>query len=139
MVVFDCVCAFGHVFEGLFDSVQSLDEQIAARLVTCPKCGSTEVRRKPAAPHVRKTREEAAQEESPEGLMRRRLYQMASSLMKESTYVGEDFAREARAIHEGRSPKRTIHGKATPSEVQSLIEDGIGILPLPDDFSHEKN
>ncbi|HAW44806.1 MAG TPA: DUF1178 domain-containing protein [Sutterella sp.] len=135
MVVFDCECEFGHVFEGLFDSSESLEMQLKAGLVSCPKCGSTSVKRLPSAPYVKS----AKTEESLEGEVRRKLYQMASNLVKNSVYVGDDFAREARAIHEGRAPERTIHGKCTPTEVKALIEEGIGILPLPDDFGHEKN
>jgi hypothetical protein len=45
--------------------------------------------------------------------------------------VGDAFATEARAIHEGRSEDRGIYGQATPAEVWDLIEDGVPIAPLP--------
>ena len=41
------------------------------------------------------------------------------------------FAREARAMHEGRSPERAIHGEARIDEARRLIEDGIPVAPLP--------
>ena len=46
-------------------------------------------------------------------------------------YVGDRFAAEARAIHEGKAEDRGIYGQATPTEVKSLVEDGVPIAPLP--------
>jgi hypothetical protein len=46
-------------------------------------------------------------------------------------YVGDTFAREARAIHEGKSEERGIYGEASPKEVTALIEDGVRVAPLP--------
>jgi hypothetical protein len=45
--------------------------------------------------------------------------------------VGESFAAEARAIHEGKAEERGIYGQATPAEVQELVDDGVPIAPLP--------
>ncbi len=46
-------------------------------------------------------------------------------------YMGDAFATEARAIHEGRSEDRGIYGEATPTEVKELVEDGVKVAPLP--------
>ena len=46
-------------------------------------------------------------------------------------YVGDTFAREARAIHEGRSEERGIYGEASPREVKALVDDGVKVAPLP--------
>ncbi|MFT6452916.1 MAG: hypothetical protein ACJA06_002422 [Halocynthiibacter sp.] len=48
-----------------------------------------------------------------------------------SDYVGADFAREARAMHDGDTPERAIHGEAEPEETRALLEDGVPVLPLP--------
>lgn len=45
--------------------------------------------------------------------------------------VGQNFAEEARAIHEGKAEDRGIYGAASVEEVKELIEDGIDVLPLP--------
>ncbi len=47
--------------------------------------------------------------------------------------VGDGFAKEARAIHEGEAPERGIYGRASGKEVEALLDDGIPILPLPPD------
>src|SRR5690606_39405810 len=46
-------------------------------------------------------------------------------------YVGDAFAREARAIHAGESEARPIYGEATPAEVRDLKADGVPCAPLP--------
>ncbi|MEQ3625017.1 MAG: DUF1178 family protein [Celeribacter sp.] len=48
-----------------------------------------------------------------------------------SDYVGDRFAREARAMHLGDAPHRAIHGEARPEEARALIEDGVQVAPLP--------
>ena len=46
--------------------------------------------------------------------------------------VGDKFAEEARAIHDGEKPDRGIRGKASKEQVDALLDDGIEIMPLPD-------
>jgi hypothetical protein len=43
--------------------------------------------------------------------------------------VGDAFASEARAIHEGKAEDRGIYGQATPKEVRDLVEDGVPVAP----------
>ena len=52
-------------------------------------------------------------------------------LLQRSSYVGERFADEARAIHLGESDARAIHGKATRAEAEQLADEGIPVTPLP--------
>lgn len=48
-----------------------------------------------------------------------------------SDYVGDRFAKEARAMHDGEAPERAIYGEANVQEAASLIEDGVPLAPLP--------
>ena len=48
-----------------------------------------------------------------------------------SEYVGMSFAAEARAIHDGDAPERSIWGETRPDEAMRLIADGIPVAPLP--------
>ena len=52
MKVFDLQCEAGHGFEGWFGSEEDYQSQCARGLLTCPLCGSAEVRRLPSAPYV---------------------------------------------------------------------------------------
>ncbi|MBM3388023.1 MAG: DUF1178 family protein [Betaproteobacteria bacterium] len=45
--------------------------------------------------------------------------------------VGGRFAEEARRIHYGESPERGIRGQTTPHERESLLDEGIEVIPLP--------
>ena len=57
--------------------------------------------------------------------------EIKARIEKTHDYVGDTFAREVRAIHDGETQDRPIYGEATASEVKALIEDDIPIAPLP--------
>lgn len=48
-----------------------------------------------------------------------------------SEYVGNDFATQARAMHDGDAPEKAIYGEAKLDEARKLLEDGVPVLPLP--------
>ena len=63
--------------------------------------------------------------------MRAMIRDLHQKLTENSTDVGENFPREARAMHEGDAPQRSIHGRATFEEAKALAEEGIPVMPLP--------
>jgi len=131
MIVFDLRCGAGHVFEAWFGSSADYDGQQERGLVSCPICGDGAIEKAPMAPRLgAKAHEEAP---SPKK-MKAMLAEMAAlqkKMLETSDYVGERFPDEARAIHLGETDARAIHGKATPADAKSLIEDGINVSPLP--------
>ena len=56
---------------------------------------------------------------------------MVRHVMTHTEDVGERFAEEARKIHYGEAEERGIRGQASRDETQSLLEEGISVLPLP--------
>ena len=131
MIIFDLRCeARGHVFEAWFGSSEDYESQRARGLVACPVCGSGEVAKAPMAPAV-----PAKGNRSPSPQEVKDMMAAAASaqqrLLEASEPVGERFADEARAIHLGEAEARAIHGRATPAEAESLIEEGVPIAPLP--------
>ena len=46
--------------------------------------------------------------------------------------VGEDFPRQARAMYRGDMTQRLIKGMCTRKEARELVEEGIGVVPLPE-------
>ena len=66
-----------------------------------------------------------------QAMMMEALSQVRAHVEENFDNVGDAFAREARAIHEGRSEQRGIYGEATPAEVKALKEDGVPVAPLP--------
>jgi hypothetical protein len=110
--------------------------QAAGGLVECPVCGSKSVRKQIMAPAVAgaKKRGEPAAPGAPEGrrqMMMEAMAHVRRHVEENFDYVGDTFAREARAIHAGKSEDRGIYGEATPAEVKGLVEDGVPVAQLP--------
>ena len=122
MIVFDLQCADGgEVFEAWFRSSAEFDEQRSAGLVQCPFCSSSNVAKAPMAPRVpRKGSSPLA-----------KLAAAQAEMLKDSRWVGDEFAATARAMHSGDMEPAQVHGQATVAEAKSLVEDGVPVAPLP--------
>ena len=64
------------------------------------------------------------------GEMMEKLAGAQQEMLKESKWVGRDFAEEARAIHYGETDAHQIHGEASPDEAKMLAEEGVTVAPL---------
>ena len=62
---------------------------------------------------------------------KRRVTGVNGNVMANTEDVGERFPEEARRIHYGESEERGIRGRASPRDTEALLEEGIGVLPLP--------
>jgi hypothetical protein len=60
----------------------------------------------------------------------RKVVELQAEALKSSTWVGDAFAEQSRAIHYGEREAEQIHGQATPDEAQALHDEGIAIMPL---------
>ena len=132
MIIFDLRCGpQGHVFEAWFGSSEDYEAQQARGLVACPICGAAKVGKAPMAPRVPASG--SASEMAPEA-MKAMLSDMAAAqkkMLESSEHVGDRFPDEARAIHLGEAEARSIHGRASRAEAESLIEEGVPIAALP--------
>lgn len=140
MIHFDLKCAEGHSFDSWFQSSDAFDKLLAAGHVACAVCGSTSVEKALMAPRVRPSRNAAAPApdtgtkgalSAPKSEAEAALAELRRKVEANATYVGGNFAKEARAIHDGDQPDRPIYGEAKPEEARALIEDGVPVLPLP--------
>jgi hypothetical protein len=136
MIRYALHCDADHGFEAWFGSSSDYDDQSARGLVECPFCGSRQVSKQIMAPAVAGTKRtgpvpapEVAQKM--QAMMMEMAREVRSHVEQNFDYVGDAFAREARAIHEGQSEKREIYGEATPAEVKALKEDGVPCAALP--------
>lgn len=59
-------------------------------------------------------------------------------VLSQTENVGNRFAEESRRIHYGDSDPRAIRGVATREEVEELVEEGIGVVPIPDVFDDDR-
>lgn len=59
-----------------------------------------------------------------------KLAEVQAEALKSSTWVGEAFAEQSRAIHYGERKPEAIHGQASPDEAKALLDEGITVMPL---------
>lgn len=152
MIAFDLSCSSGHRFEGWFASSQDFDVQQSGGLLACPVCDDGSVHKILSVPNVGRkgnqaittpaksleVRETASGEVMnaptlPPAMveMMHKLSAAQSEMLKQSQWVGDEFAETARAIHYGEEDDRLIHGETSRDEAEALAEEGIAIAPLP--------
>ena len=138
MIQYSLKCDQDHSFESWFQSGEAFDKLKAAGHVTCAVCGSGDVRKAIMAPRVTTARKKAApvrpndQAPSPrQDDMAKAMAEMRKQIEDNSTWVGKDFATEARSMYLGDTPERAIWGEANFEDAKSLIDDGVPVAPLP--------
>ncbi|SRR5271165_3224650 len=137
MIKYALGCAEGHEFESWFPDSAAYEKLRKRGLVACPECGSTEVDKAIMAPAVVGV-ERALVEKPAENLAddkRRQAREMFTRLRREieanTVDVGARFPEVARAIHQGDEPERAIRGQASLAEAKALVEEGVGVMPMP--------
>jgi hypothetical protein len=138
MKVLDLQCARQHVFEGWFASEHDFSDQQQRGLVACPLCGDTAIAKKLSAPRLNlghskepvESKQDVVTDATDKALQAAWLV-AARRILAQTEDVGERFAEEARKIHYGEVEERGIRGKASRAETESLMEEGIVVMPLP--------
>lgn len=131
MIQYSLRCEKDHRFDSWFQSAEAFDTLQAHGHVSCAICGSSTVEKAIMAPRVKTSEREARPLSAPKTPAEQALAALRAHIEQNSDYVGRDFVREARAIHDGEMPERSIWGEARPDEARRLVEDGIQIAPLP--------
>ncbi len=132
MIRYALRCTHAHRFESWFGSSADFERLNARGLVSCAVCGSSEVEKDLMAPGVRTAPAgDVPDLRRPASPAEQALAELRRKIESTSEDVGRNFAEEARRIHEGTSPKRSIIGEARPGEAKALLEDGIPVAPLP--------
>lgn len=147
MIRYALKCSNDHSFESWFQSSAAFDSLKSAGMVTCPSCDDTDISKVLMAPGV-STRNAASENtsapttvsgsEAPmmsnapaDPKLAEAIRTLRDHVEKNSDYVGDRFAAEARAMHVGDKPHRPIYGEAKPEDAKKLVEDGVPALPLP--------
>jgi hypothetical protein len=141
MKVLNLQCTHQHTFEGWFGSDDEFRSQLASGLVECPLCGDTGISKMLSAPRLNLGAPQprlpspslppAEVMNTPDRSMQAAWMKMVRHVMANTEDVGERFPEEARKIHYGESEKRGIRGQATLQQTEALMEEGIGVMPLP--------
>jgi hypothetical protein len=132
MIRYALICEQEHEFEGWFGSSADFEDQQASGLLECPVCASKSVRRQIMSPAVAGTKRNRSPAPQPSrAMMMEAMSRLREHVVENFDDVGDSFAKEARAIHEGKAEARGIYGQATPPEVRELVEDGVPVAPMP--------
>ena len=130
MIRYALRCEKAHRFESWFGSSGDFDRLQAGGMVACAVCGSGTIEKDLMAPAVAGPAP-APSLSAPASPAEQALAELRRRIEATSEDVGRNFASEARAIHDGESPQRSIIGEATPAEARALHEDGIPVSRLP--------
>lgn len=139
MKVLDLQCANAHVFEGWFADEAAFQHQLSEGFLQCPVCANGAVHKLLSAPRIQRSTAPVASGEahgagSPPadaGGGQADWLQRARAMVAQAEDVGERFATEARAMHEGEQASRSIRGVASAAQARELLSDGILVLPVP--------
>lgn len=134
MIKFTLKCEQDHLFDSWFQNAAAFDKLLSAGMVTCSVCGALGVEKAIMAPQIQTTKSQPKTNgplSAPASPAEQALAEMRRKVEAESENVGQNFAKEARAIHDGEAPERAIIGEARLDEAKSLVDDGIPVIPLP--------
>ena len=152
MIAFDLRCSGGHRFEGWFGSSADFDEQQSKGLLACPVCDDGVVGKALSVPNVGRKGNQVVSGQAKLPVpsapangevtnapilppvmveMMQKLASAQTEMLKDSQWVGREFAETARAIHYGEESDRLIHGETSADEAQALAEEGVSIAALP--------
>ena len=140
MIHYRLRCADGHEFEGWFKGSDSFETQAKHGLLSCPRCGTTEVSRGLMAPAVRtrpvrpvekaRAAKEAPAAALPDG-MRAALQRIRAEVERNCEDMGDGFADEAIRISRGEAEERGIYGNASEEDRGALADEGIAVVQIP--------
>jgi hypothetical protein len=143
MIQFTLKCDQDHRFDSWFKSAAAFDALAQAGHISCAVCGSSQVTKGMMAPRVStgKTSVEVAPEakdnapvpmlSEPDGEIEKAIKALRKKVEASSDYVGADFVKEARAMHTGEKPERSIYGEARLDQAKELAEEGVQLMALP--------
>ncbi len=141
MIRYTLKCSADHGFDSWFQSASAFDSLKASGLVACPVCNTDQVDKALMAPRVSlggagetpggQTPQVERPLSLPQSEMEKAMADLRRKVKENSEYVGVNFVSEARKMHAGQVPERSIYGEARPQEAIKLLEDGVPVAPLP--------
>ncbi len=135
MIRYTLKCENEHETESWFQSAAAYDTLEKAGHLSCSVCGTTKVGKSMMAPKVRVSKKDETSTQpvlrNPDAEVERAIAELRTKVEETSDYVGEKFVSEARAMHLGEKPERSIYGEARLDQAKDLIEDGVPLMPIP--------
>ena len=138
MIVFNLICGdCEYPFEGWFDNTIAFKNQKKRKLIICPNCESTKIKKALVAPNVgKKSNSKILQNKK---TLTNNIKKIKKIVEENFEYVGEKFTDEAKKIKYGETDDRPIYGEATIQQTKELIDEEISITPLPFQSNKKNN
>ena len=130
MIVFNLECKVcGISFEGWFANSKDFNKQKKQKIVNCPSCNSTSVKKTLVAPNLSK--KSNSKQKKINKAIASNISKYKKIVEENFDYVGDKFTEEAKKIKYSETKDRPIYGEATIEQTKELIEEEIDIMPLP--------
>lgn len=122
-------CKF--IFNSWFSASSDFDRLKKKKLISCTICGSDKISKSIMSPSISRIKQIDKNKIKIKKEVRKKILEYQKFIKENSTYVGEDFAYEARRLHYDKKKSKTIYGKATEEEINDLNEEGIETTTIP--------
>ena len=138
MIVFNLICSdCSYPFEGWFDNTSAFNIQKKRKLISCPNCESTNIKKALTAPNLGKKSNSKVLKNKK--TIASNIKKIKKIVEENFDYVGDQFADEAKKIKYGETEDRPIYGEATIDQTKELIDEEISITPLPFQSNKKNN
>lgn len=138
MIVFNLICSTcEYEFEGWFDNSSAFESQKKRKLINCPNCESSKIKKTLVAPNVGK--KSNSKKTTNKKTIASNINKIKKIVEENFDYVGDQFTEEAKKIKYGETEDRPIYGEATIEQTKELIDEDISITPLPFQSSKKNN
>ena len=131
MIVFNLLCKICSVeFEGWFESTKEFNSQKRKKIINCPSCNSTTIKKTLTTPNL-STKSNSKKEIKIKKAMANNIKKYKKIVEKNFDYVGDKFTEEAKKMKYGETEEKPIYGEATMEQTKELAEEEINVVPLP--------
>ena len=138
MIVFNLICSkCEYEFEGWFDNSSAFESQKKRKLINCPNCESSKIKKTLVAPNVGK--KSNSKKTTNKKTIASNINKIKKIVEDNFDYVGDQFTEEAKKIKYGETEDRPIYGEATIEQTKELMDEDISITPLPFQSSKKNN
>jgi len=131
MIIFNLICrTCSTKFEGWFENTKEYENQKRKKIINCPSCNSSSVKKSLMTPYL-PTKSNSKKEEKIKKAMVNNIKKYKKIIEKNYDYVGDNFTDEAKKMKYGEKKERPIYGEATIEQTKELAEEEISVTPLP--------
>ena len=142
-------CSNKKNFDAWFQNIDAFEHQKSKGLVSCPICGSDNIIKLLTTPSLRIAKTNISKKLEYEKKIDKNIFPPISdfrhnkndlitvlrAIKKEiqinSENVGNNFAKEARKMKEGKIEQKSIYGHGTKLEIEELKDEGIDVINIP--------